>query len=438
MRNFNNKSLVIPVIFFVLSFNGSIASAAPIDLLSAGNFWVLAGSAITGPSIINGDLGLSPGTSVTGFPPGIVNGTQHVADTVAAQAQIDLAAAFNTPGQTPVLRIPTELGGSTKTAGIYDSADGTFEITGTLTLDAQGNPNAEFTFKTASTLITAWASNVNLINGAQACKVNWLVGSSATLWANSTFKGNILALTSATLTTGANVEGRVLARNGAVTLDANTITRATCMVPTTPAPTTPTPIPTTPVATPVVPSASALLHIVKQVLNGTGGTAMPSDFTLHIKSAGIDVSGSPASGTGAPGISYSLNTGTYVASENANASYAQSFSGACNSSGNITLSSGDDKTCVVINTFIPVSTVSIPVSSPIVINNSNSGGVFVNTPIVVPPVPLSSVITKPIVPTVPKLPHTGVPPEEKSPLNIIILVILLTASLLIIQRKHII
>jgi hypothetical protein len=108
-----------------------------------------------------------------------------------------------------------------KLAGAYDSAAGTFGITGTLTLDAQGNPNAVFIFKTSSTLITGGSSTIVLANGAQACNVFWQVGSSATLGANSTFKGTILAQTSATLTTGANVEGRVLARNGAVTLDSN-------------------------------------------------------------------------------------------------------------------------------------------------------------------------------------------------------------------------
>jgi hypothetical protein len=146
--------------------------------------------------------------------------------------------------------VPAELGGTTKTAGVYDSADGTFGITGTLTLDAQGDPNAVFIFKTASTLITAGASSVVLVNDAQACNVFWQVGSSATLGTNSTFNGNILALTSITLTTGANVNGRVLARNGAVTLDTNTITKATCAAPVV----APTPTPeVTPTTTPVAP-----------------------------------------------------------------------------------------------------------------------------------------------------------------------------------------
>lgn len=203
-----------------------------VNLGTADNFAVLAGSTITntGPSGITGDLGLSPGTSVTGFPPGTLNGTQHVADAVAIQAQNDLTNAYtNAAGQTPVSTIGTELGGTTQGPGVYDSASGTFGISGTLTLDAHGDPNAVFIFKTASTLITAGSSTVVLTNGAQACNVFWQVGSSVTLGTNSTFKGNILALTSATITTGANVQGRILARNAAVTIDSGTITKATCV-----------------------------------------------------------------------------------------------------------------------------------------------------------------------------------------------------------------
>jgi uncharacterized repeat protein (TIGR01451 family) len=203
------------------------AATAPVLLGTAANFAVLAGSTVTntGPTTINGDLGLSPGTSVTGFPPGQVNGTIYTADSVALQAQNDLTAAYNDAAARPVTAtIPVELGGTTETPGVYDSAAGTFGITGTLTLDAQGDPNAVFIFQAASTLITAAASNVNLINGAQASNVFWVVGSSATLGTNSTLQGNILALTSITVTTGTTVHGRTLARNGAVTLDTDTIT----------------------------------------------------------------------------------------------------------------------------------------------------------------------------------------------------------------------
>ena len=187
-------------------------------------------------------MGLSPGTSITGFPPGIITGTQYVAEAVSVAAQADSVIAYNNAvSQTPASLVATELGGTTKIAGIYNSADGTFGITGTLTLDALGDPDAVFIFQTNSTLITAGNSNIILTNEAQACNVFWQVGSSATLGTNSAFEGNILALTSVTLNTGASVNGRILAQNGAVTLDTNTVSRATCSVIPDPPPADPEP-----------------------------------------------------------------------------------------------------------------------------------------------------------------------------------------------------
>jgi hypothetical protein len=206
----------------------SVSAATPgVSLGTATNFAVLAGSTITntGATTINGDLGLSAGTAVTGFPPGQVNGTVHAADAVALQAKNDLAAAYDdVAGRATTATVPVELGGTTKTPGVYESPAGTFGITGTLTVDAQGDPNAVFIFKAASTLITASASNVNLVNGAQSSNIFWKVGSSATLGTSSTIRGNILALASITVTTGVTVDGRTLARTAAVTLDTDTIT----------------------------------------------------------------------------------------------------------------------------------------------------------------------------------------------------------------------
>ncbi|MET0234413.1 MAG: ice-binding family protein [Kibdelosporangium sp.] len=204
------------------------AATPPVSLGTAGNFAVLAASTVTntGPTVVSGDLGLSPGTSVTGFPPGQVNGAIHTADTIALQAKNDLATAYEDAAARPTTStVPVELGGTIKTPGVYDSPAGTFGITGTVTLDAQGDPNAIFIFKAASTLITASSSSVNLVNGARSANVYWTVGSSATLGTYSILRGTIMALASITVTTGVTVDGRTLARTAAVTLDSNTITR---------------------------------------------------------------------------------------------------------------------------------------------------------------------------------------------------------------------
>ncbi|MBB4893858.1 hypothetical protein FHS39_002892 [Streptomyces olivoverticillatus] len=192
-------------------------------------FAVLAGQTVTntGPSVVTGDLGVSPGTAITGFPPGQVNGATHSADAAALQGQNDLTVAYNNAAsQTPNTSISGDLGGLTLTPGVYN-ASSSIALTGTLTLDAGNNPNAVWVFQIGSTLTTASASRVLLSNGATARNVIWQVGSSATLGTNTTFAGNILALTSITLTTGATINGQALARNGSVTMDTNTITRAT-------------------------------------------------------------------------------------------------------------------------------------------------------------------------------------------------------------------
>jgi hypothetical protein len=169
---------------------------------------------------------------VTGFPPGQVDGTIHAADAVALQAKNDLVAAYDdAAGRPTTATVPVELGGSTKTPGVYASPAGTFGITGTLTLDAQGDPNAVFIFKAASTLITASASSVDLVNGARSSNIFWIVGSSATLGTYSILRGNILAMASITVTMGVTVDGRALARTAAVTLDTDTITRPTTGAP---------------------------------------------------------------------------------------------------------------------------------------------------------------------------------------------------------------
>jgi hypothetical protein len=208
-------------------------AAAPcptgVPLLTAGNFKILAGSTVTntGPTTITGgNLGLSPGSAVTGFPPGILTppAVMHVTDPIAAQAQLDLTAAYlYAAGLPPGTSLPGNMSGLTFTPGVWTNASSVMLSAGNVTLDAQGDANAVFIFQIGSTLTTIGSTQVVLAGGAQAKNIFWQVGSSATLGTNSIFYGTIMALQSITLDTGATLHGRALARNGAVTLDANTV-----------------------------------------------------------------------------------------------------------------------------------------------------------------------------------------------------------------------
>lgn len=202
------------------------AAALPVGLGTADSFAVIAYSTVTntGPSVINGDIGLHPGTAVVGFPPGTQpTGAAYVADAVALSARLDAGTAFTTAsGQTGATLVTVELGGQTLTPDLYQSA-GVLQITGTLVLDAQGDANAVFIFRSLSALTTASSSVVQLDNGADACNVFWIVPSSATLGTNSTLVGTVIANTSISALTGTTVTGRLLALNGAVTLDTTTI-----------------------------------------------------------------------------------------------------------------------------------------------------------------------------------------------------------------------
>ncbi|MDO8579305.1 MAG: ice-binding family protein [bacterium] len=247
------KSLITSVLAVLCTLGlASIAIAATVvNLGTADDFAILAGTAITdtGTSVISGNVGLSPdaGSNYDGLTIAEVTGTIYAVDATGPagiagnnaglvnSAKSALVTAYdNAAAQTPVSPVATELGGTTKFAGVYDSASGTFGITaasGTLILDGQGDSNAVFIFKTTSTLTAEVNSEVVLTNGAQACNVFWQVGSSATLKTSSIFKGNILALTAITLQAGVNVEGRLLARNAAVTLNTSIVNKATCVIP---------------------------------------------------------------------------------------------------------------------------------------------------------------------------------------------------------------
>jgi hypothetical protein len=321
------------------------ASQPTVNLGTTESFAVLAGSTITntGTTTINGDVGgnvgLHPGTIFTGQASATVSGTVHLADAAALQAKNDLIIAYDdAAGRTPVTTIPSELGGTTLTPGTYESADGTFQITGTLTLDAQGDPDGVFVFKTASTLITASSSNIELINSARFCRTFWKVGSSATLGTTSHFVGHIFAMISITANTGATVQGQLLARDGAVTLDNNIITNGACDV------------------TP----HSGTLNVIKHVINDNGSTAVAADFDIHVKTSGLDVAASPAPGAESPGTTYTLAAGTYQVSEDAYPGYTVSYSGDSDSNGNITLASGDNLTVTITNNDIPTAIVTPP------------------------------------------------------------------------------
>ena len=199
-----------------------------VPLGSAAKFAVLAADTVTnaGPTIVTGDLGVSQGSTVTGFPPGkVIDGSIHAGDPVAARAHRDLTIAYNNAaGRKNPTMVPADIGGMTLRPGLY-KAPVSLAITGNVTLDGHNDPDSVFIFQVPSTLTTSVNSSVTLINRAKARNIFWQVGSSATLKTGSIFKGVILAHASISLGRGATVvNGRVLARVGAVTLLRNIVT----------------------------------------------------------------------------------------------------------------------------------------------------------------------------------------------------------------------
>jgi LPXTG-motif cell wall-anchored protein len=338
-------SLLVTLLMVVMIAKPTVVMAAEktVNLGTTSGFAVLAGETITntGDTTISGsdggnvggDVGLYPGSAFTdNGHVSMSDGAVHINDPVAIQAKVDLEAAYDDAARRETTEtIGSELGGKTLTPGVYES--GAFGITGTLTLDAQGDPDAVFIFKTASTLITAAGSSIKLKNGARFCRTFWKVGSSATLGTNSYFVGHIFALTSIAAKTGAKVQGQLLARNGAVTLDSNTITNGICEV------------------TPDM----ATLHIIKKVINAKGGTKVAANFQIHVKTSDKDVVASPAPGVEAPGNTYTLVSGNYVISEEDYSGYTASYTGDSDPTGKITLAPGDNKTVIITNTYTPTT-----------------------------------------------------------------------------------
>jgi hypothetical protein len=227
---------VTGIAFITLAAFGTqaaMAATATVNLGTSAAYAVLAGSTITntGPTSIGGDIGLSPGTAITGFPPGgQTSGTMNITNGAALGAENDLiTASVDAAGRTPFNTVTGDLGGTTLVGGVYHSAS-SMALTGSVTLNAAGNPSTVWIFQAGTTLTTASASSVVLENGAQACNVFWQVGSSATLGTTTNFAGTIIATQSITLDTGATVNGRVLALNGAVTMDTNTVDISTCNI----------------------------------------------------------------------------------------------------------------------------------------------------------------------------------------------------------------
>ena len=197
---------------FVDGAPSAAAAESPVGLGTAGSFGVLAGAGVTntGPTVITGDLGTCPTPAVTGSPVVLPPGEIHANDAVACRAQLDLTNAYDdAAGRAPTNSYagPTDLGGLTLTPGVYKTPT-SFAITGTLTLNALGDPQAVFIFQAGSTLITETDSRVMVMNGADACNVFWQVGSAATLGVGSTFVGTILALDAIDALTNVMVQGR--------------------------------------------------------------------------------------------------------------------------------------------------------------------------------------------------------------------------------------
>jgi LPXTG-motif cell wall-anchored protein len=247
----------------------SISSAATkVDLGVASSFGVLGAATITntGPTVISGtagsEIGVSGGSAITGFPPGTA-GVVHSNDATAATALAAAVTAAGVASSEPSIA-HTLVPGESLSPGAY--ALGTLtSLTGTLTLNGGGDPNAVFVFTTTSSLTTASSSVVTLTNGTQACNVFWEVGSSATLGTNSTFVGHVVALASITATTGASVQGSLFARTGAVTLDSNVITNDNCA----------------PVPVPVAVSAPVQGSSISSVTPATCVTSGPTTVTLN-------------------------------------------------------------------------------------------------------------------------------------------------------------
>lgn len=358
--------LFVLSIFLVLGFAGSSVTRAATtpSLGAAASYGVLAGTYTnTSVSTVNGDVGFTtpPAVAPLGSHPNYGSGAPY------ATAGADQGTALtNLNGQACTTNFPPGAVVITGTyaPGVYCST-GAMNLSGTITLNGAG----AYIFRADGALNTAAGTIVVLAGGASACDVFW-TPTATTLGANTTFAGTVIDDASITVGANTNWTGRALSFASTVTTDTATITVPTCAPP------------------------PATLRVVKQVINNNGGTAVASIFTTYVKLSGNDVAGSPAAGAGSPGTSYSLAPGTYVVSEDANASYAQTFSGDCDVGGNITLASNEDKTCTITNDD-RIATINVVKT---VINDNGRAKVIADFPLFVGSAPVTSGATNTFAP----------------------------------------
>lgn len=417
------------------------AGPLPVDLLTAGNFTILSETGITNTgshtTVVTGDIGSSPITAAAMdnvFCSEMI-GTIYGVDAAYVGSGIQTCFAGNPPLgnktliDNAILDMETaytdaagrilpdavglfggNLGGQTIPPGLYKwSTDVSVPTDVTLS----GGASDVWIFQIAGNLDIASGGSVPsgtkivLLGGAQASNIFWQVGgvTGATLGTNSTFNGNILTAKQIIIQTGAVLNGRALAQTQ-VTLDSNSISPTAVVIP-------------------------ATIHIIKNVVNNNAGTSTSTDFNIYIKNLGFNLLGSPSAGTSTPGTSYSVLAGTYVISEDASSSYNQSFSGACDSSGNISILAGEDKTCIITNTdiapivppssgggssspynlsisFASISTTTALVENTAPVNTTNTtdtADIIVLTLDQPSPEITNTTIT-------PGFPNTGLPPEE--------------------------
>ena len=393
MKIFKKASVIVLAVVFGLTLPTALFAATTPSLGSSASYGVLS-STYTNTAVgttINGDVGFTTGPAVVpgGAHPNYGSSAPYAtAGTDQGSALANLNGQVCTftfaPGAIDLATDTTHGPIGFYTPGVYCTSGAGAASVGTagITLSGAGT----YIFRVNGALTSVANSVVTLAGGASACNAFWTPTAATTLGANSTFVGTNIDASGITIGSSVNWTGRALAFGGTVTTDTDTITVPSCSVP-------------------PPPPALATLHVVKQVVNNNGGIATASNFNLHVKLSGTDVAGSPVAGVVSPGTSYSLSPGTYVVSEDANVSYTQNVGGACNSSGSVTLSAGDNVTCTITNDDV--------------------------ASVVVPPAPVT--------PSLP-LPNAGFGPDEKGISWQILAGALIAASILfyVIRKKKVI